>query len=332
MRPGPACETPPARLRSLCREILQSGFVPADKIEVIPQTERTGPGVAPPEDSGSSWAGQMNALAGGIQEQLRQQVAEAHRQLEHYARELEEMAERERVRSAELESANRQLRAYSRDLAEAVERERLRSHEIEAAYLETVRRLTDASIFKDRETGAHIQRISHYSKELALAAGWDFEQAEAIYSAAPMHDLGKIGIPDRILHKPGPLDADEWILMKQHPEIGARLLEGSTSRLLDLGRAIALAHHERWDGSGYPYALSGEAIPFAARIVAIADNYDALRSARPYKDAFSHRRALAIILQGDGRTRPEHFDPHLLAVFAKIEPVFERIFDTFQDA
>jgi HD-GYP domain-containing protein (c-di-GMP phosphodiesterase class II) len=263
--------------------------------------------------------------------ELRRQVEEANRQLARYARELKDLADLERHKAQQIQIANQQLRNYARDLKVAVERERARSRELESAYLETVRRLTDASTFKDRETGAHIQRLSHYSRELALAAGGDALEAERLFAAAPMHDLGKIGIPDRVLHKEGPLDTDEWKIMKQHTIIGARLLEGSTSGLLELGRQIAIGHHERWDGTGYPFGLRGEEIPYAARIISICDSYDAIRSKRPYKLPVPHEATVSILLNGDGRTKPEHFDPVLLHIFSQIHERFAEIFALFQD-
>ena len=146
-----------------------------------------------------------------------------------------------------------------------------------------------------------------------------------------MHDLGKIGIPDRVLHKEGPLDVDEWKIMKQHTIIGARLLEGSTSGLLELGRQIAIGHHERWDGTGYPFGLRGEEIAYAARIISICDSYDAIRSKRPYKLPIPHEATVSILLNGDGRSKPEHFDPVLLHIFSQIHERFSEIFALFQD-
>jgi putative two-component system response regulator len=277
------------------------------------------------------FAAEVAQLAASMHQDLARQLEEANRKLAEYAREREQYAELDRQKMAQIELANQQLRNYAKDLRQSVDRERHRARDLESAYLETVRRLTEASAFKDRETGGHIQRLSHYARELVLAAGAAPALAERLYMAAPMHDLGKIGIPDAILHKPGPLNEEEWKVMRQHPIIGARLLEGSNSSLLEVGREVAIAHHERWDGTGYPYGLQGEQIPYAARVIAIADTYDALRSIRAYKAALSHQTAVSILLNGDGRTQPSHFDPALLAVFATVHERFDEIFHSIQD-
>jgi putative two-component system response regulator len=141
-----------------------------------------------------------------------------------------------------------------------------------------------------------------------------------------MHDVGKIGIPDVILRKVGPLDDSEWKVMRNHAALGASLLKGTPSPLLELAGQIALTHHERWNGSGYPQGLRGDDIPLAGRIVMLADQYDAMRSRRPYKVAFSHEQTCDIIVHGDGRTLPEHFDPQLLAVFREAHPRLQTIY------
>lgn len=202
----------------------------------------------------------------------------------------------------------------------------------EPAYVEMVRRLTKASQLKDFETGEHVLRISQYARLLALETGSSPLDAELISLASPLHDLGKIGIPDRIIHKPGPLEPQEWEIMREHPRIGAQLLEGSHSPLIELGRQIALSHHERWDGSGYPLGMRGEQIPYAARIVAVCDCYDALRSKRSYKPSFPHEQSCAIILEGDRYTRPEHFDPKVLEAFRRVHADFARIFETIRES
>lgn len=189
-----------------------------------------------------------------------------------------------------------------------------------------------ASSFRDNETGAHIQRIGEYARVLALEAGLSKKEAGLMAAAAPMHDLGKIGIPDRILKKEGLLSEEEWMVMRQHPLIGARLLEGARAPLLELARSIALSHHERWNGTGYPYGLAGEEISFADRVVAIGDTYDALRSPRPYKAGFPHEHSCEIMLQGDGRTSPKHFDPELLSLFRHTHGKFAGIFGTIREA
>jgi putative two-component system response regulator len=147
-----------------------------------------------------------------------------------------------------------------------------------------------------------------------------------------MHDVGKIAIPDAILGKRGAFDAQEWEIMKTHAERGAELLHGTNSPYLLMGAEIARGHHERWDGGGYPARLKGEAIPLSARIVNICDQYDALRSKRPYKLAFSHEKAVAIITAGDERTMPSHFDPAVLDIFKRCEGRFREIYEAHRDA
>jgi putative two-component system response regulator len=194
-------------------------------------------------------------------------------------------------------------------------------------YIDTIFRLAVVSEYKDEDTGTHIRRISYYSKELASTLGMDADFTEGIFHASIMHDIGKVGIPDSILLKPGALSPEEWETMKSHTERGARILSGSDSPYLKMAEAIARSHHERWDGSGYPSGLSGESIPIAARITNIADQYDALRTRRPYKPAFPHAEAVRVITEGDGRTRPRHFDPRILRVFSahawRLEEIYE---------
>jgi len=206
-----------------------------------------------------------------------------------------------------------------------------RSEQLVASYRQTIAALTRAASFRDEETGGHVQRISVYCVELAQTLGLDQAFCECIRYASPMHDIGKIAIPDRILLKRGPLDATEWATMRTHSALGARMLEGADSPYLNMGREIALGHHERWDGSGYPSGLAGEAIPLAARLMCIADVYDALRSVRSYKKAIDHGTAIAIIQHGDGRTDPAHFDPGVLAALnichARLEAIHHEIGD-----
>jgi len=186
--------------------------------------------------------------------------------------------------------------------------------EIKATSLETIYRLSRAAEYKDEETGAHIMRMSHYSAAVAREIGLPEDEAESILYAAPMHDIGKIGIPDRILLKPGKLDQDEWEIMKQHTAIGGRILERSSAVYIKLGETIALTHHEKWDGTGYPHGLRGEEIPIAGRITAIADVFDALTSKRPYKEPFSIEKSFSIIQEGRGT----HFDPQVVDAFFSI--------------
>ena len=188
---------------------------------------------------------------------------------------------------------------------------RLRTDELYRTRLQVVRRLGMAAEYRDEETGNHILRMSHTCALLARALGWSEADCELILNASPMHDIGKIGIPDAILLKPGKFTPEEWEVMQTHATIGARLLEGDNSSLMRMARAIALTHHEKWDGSGYPQGLAGEAIPMAGRIAALADVFDALTSQRPYKPAWTVEAAVDLIRQNRGR----HFDPALVDVF-----------------
>ena len=215
------------------------------------------------------------------------------------------------------------------DTAFAAERDKTR--ELHQAYRETLHRSLRAAHYKDEETGAHLRRLSHYAQTLARALVVPDADA-ALIAAALLHDVGKIGVPDAVLRKRSPLDPQEWKCIQRHPAIGASLLQGSTSPLLDMARQIALTHHERWDGSGYPQGLTGAQIRLAGRIVMLVDQYDALRSPRPYKPAFDHARTCAILHHGDGRTRPEHFDARLLAAFQTVQGAFEAIYDRCRDA
>lgn len=189
-----------------------------------------------------------------------------------------------------------------------------RTQEVINTRQEIIHRLGVAAEFRDPETGAHIQRMSHYSARLAEAYGLSKEECETILMASPMHDIGKIGIPDNILLKPGKLDENEWEIMKTHTTMGAQILENSTSNLIQAGRIIALSHHEKWDGTGYPKGLLQEDIPLLGRIVAVADVFDALTTDRPYKKAWPVEKAVGVIQEGNGT----HFEPRLVDLFVQI--------------
>jgi len=215
------------------------------------------------------------------------------------------------------------LHRYQENLEELVAEQ---TKMVRDGYIETVQRLVMASEFKDEDTGSHIKRVSYYTSELAKSLEMDEEFIDQIFYASPMHDVGKVAIPDSVLLKKGPLNDEEWLIMKSHTTIGAQILEKSRSPYLQMAVDIAGSHHERWDGTGYPNGLKGEEIPLTARIMNISDQYDALRSKRPYKPPFSHQKAVSIITEGDGRTMPHHFDPQLLSAFTKMEDIFNDIY------
>ncbi|MEZ5509862.1 MAG: two-component system response regulator [Gammaproteobacteria bacterium] len=192
----------------------------------------------------------------------------------------------------------------------------VKADELKQSRLEIIQRLGRAAEYKDNETGLHVVRMSHYSRVLALAYGFPEQLADDLLNAAPMHDIGKIGIPDHILLKPGKLTAEEYAVMQEHPRIGAEIIGDSDSGLLQLARSVALYHHEKWDGSGYPHRLQGDAIPIEARIVALADVFDALTSKRPYKQAWTVDAALTHIREQAGK----HFDPALVSLLEQQLP------------
>jgi putative two-component system response regulator len=203
----------------------------------------------------------------------------------------------------------------TKPISPAVVRARVKTHlslvqaqELKQTRLQVIQRLGRAAEYKDNETGLHVMRMSHYAQVLALAYGFSEQKAEDLLHAAPMHDIGKIGIADNILLKPGKLTADEYKEMQKHPLIGAEIIGDCESDLLKMAKAVALYHHEKWDGTGYPYGLAGEQIPIEARIVALSDVFDALTSARPYKQAWSIDDTLQHIRQQKG----QHFEPILV--------------------
>ncbi len=227
-----------------------------------------------------------------------------------------------------LKLANDILKDHNAVLEKEVQR---RSQELLHSFEEGLYMLMRAAEYRDDETGAHIRRISYYTKHLARLLGMDKEFCETIFLASPMHDIGKIGIPDSILLKPNLLESHEWMVMKRHTTIGAEILAGGSSPYVKMGQEIARSHHERWDGSGYPYNLSGENIPLAARIMALCDVYDALRSKRPYKPAYEHHKAVEIIRTGDERIKPSHFDPEIREVFLSNDSLFEGVYENMSD-
>jgi putative two-component system response regulator len=214
---------------------------------------------------------------------------------------------------------NDSLRDYQKKLEVEVDRKTIQLQKtleaLQIASLDSIHRLSRAAEYKDEDTGTHILRMSRYSEAVARKLGLDDKTVERILYATPMHDVGKIGIPDKILLKPGKLDPDEWEVMKQHTTIGARILEGSRAGFIKLAEVIALTHHERWDGSGYPRGLKGARIPLVGRITAIADVFDALTTRRPYKEPFSVEKSFAIIRESNGT----HFDPDVVNAFFAIQ-------------
>jgi len=202
-----------------------------------------------------------------------------------------------------------------------------RTQELNNTRLEVIRRLGRAAEYRDDLTGFHIIRMSRYSQLLALATGMSEDEAENILNASPMHDIGKIGIPDNVLLKPGKLDAEEWRIMKTHVDIGVEILSGSDSVLMNMAAEIAQNHHEKWDGSGYPCGLKGEAIPLTGRVVAVADVFDALTTARPYKKAWEIEDAVNFLKEQSG----QHFDPKLVELFIEILPEILKIREQYAE-
>lgn len=230
-----------------------------------------------------------------------------------------------RLRTASLlkmKEAQDENKIYQKGLEEKVEKrtkelrksleESVNAHrETEAAYVDTINRLSIAAEYKDEDTALHINRMSRYSALIAKSLHLPSTEVEIIQLASPMHDIGKIGTPDAVLLKPGKHTPVEWEIMKQHATIGGKILSGAASKLLQAGEIIAMSHHEKWDGSGYPNGLSGEDIHLSGRITAVADVFDALTSKRPYKEVFSNEKSLGIMKEGRGK----HFEPRLVDLF-----------------
>ncbi len=216
------------------------------------------------------------------------------------------------------------LHRHQRNLEALVEE---RTAELLATRLEVIRRLGRAAEYRDNETGMHVLRMSHISRLIALAAGLGDAAAELILLSSPMHDVVKIGVPDRILLKPGKLDAEEWEIMKRHTVIGAEIIGDHPSELMVAARSVALCHHERWDGAGYPNGLAGTAIPEPARIVAIADVFDALLSVRPYKAAWSLEETTQKIHSEQGK----HFEPRLVEALFRVLPECLAVRERYKD-
>lgn len=231
--------------------------------------------------------------------------------------------------SLKLDSEHRErledsIRKKAEELADALNMNRHLS-------IELIQRLIAIAEWRDPETGTHISRTALYTREISNALGMPETFIEKIAFASPMHDIGKVGISDSVLLKPGKLTFEEYEIMKTHTSIGSNLLSGSTHPSIQMAASIAISHHERWDGSGYPRGLKGEDIPMEGRIVMVCDCYDALRSKRPYKDSISHEDSVKMLVDGDGTTAPRFFDPYVLDAFKKVAPAFDEIYNTNQD-
>lgn len=233
-------------------------------------------------------------------------------QLHRYAQDLVLVYQSERKKTRELAATNAQLVKYAGDLKIIIQELHNTNRQLQEAYLDTIHRLVLAAEYKDEDTGDHIVRMSRYSALLAERYGFGEQEVQDILIAAPMHDVGKIGIPDSILMKPGKLSEEEFTIIRTHPAIGATILAGSSAGILKIAEQIALTHHEKWNGSGYPHGVAGEQIPVVGRIVALADTFDALTSRRPYKDPYPIAVAADIIVKERGR----HFDPRLTDLFS----------------
>jgi cyclic di-GMP phosphodiesterase len=240
---------------------------------------------------------------------------------------------RARVQSLlKVKSYNDYMRNHQAELENAVVTRTLQLQkafeQVKTASLESIFRLTRASEYKDEDTGAHIMRISHYAKVVAIKMGLNDQDVESILYASPMHDVGKIGIPDRVLLKPGKLEPEEWQTMIKHTTIGKKILENSSTDFIKRAEEIAISHHEKWDGSGYPNGLRGEDIPLSGRIIAVVDVFDALTSSRPYrKEPFPLEKVFTILEEG----RENHFDPEVLDAFFDVIDKILEIKEEIQD-
>jgi putative two-component system response regulator len=225
----------------------------------------------------------------------------------------------------EIRLLHNRLRQQNQELERKVQE---RTHELEETRMEVIIRLGRAAEYRDNETGMHVVRMSHYSESLGRMAGLDSRECSLLRAASPMHDLGKIGIPDSILLKPGKLDDNEWEIMKMHPTIGASVLAGSDHEVMLMAETISFTHHEKWDGSGYPRGLKGNEIPMVGQIVAVCDVFDALTTERPYKGAWLVEDAVNLIKEQSGR----HFNPDLVEKFLQILPEILEIKDQYAES
>ena len=220
------------------------------------------------------------------------------------------------------------LKDYNNRLEREVEK---RTCELRESFLDTIYRLTLAAEYRDRGTASHLTRVSHYVSFLAKTLGMSDKEAEVMFHASPMHDIGKIGIPDEILLNDGKLTAKEFDLMKRHTVIGGNILYGAGSEYLKSASKFALYHHEHWNGTGYPHKLKGEGIPIEGRLMLVVDRYDALRSPRPYKTAYNHEKTMKILTGNGSRSEAAHFDPTIFEAFNDNHREFEKIYDEHKD-
>lgn len=228
----------------------------------------------------------------------------------------------------ELKEYHDYLKNYNEKLEKVVEQ---RTGELRQSFIDTIYRLTLMAEHKDKGTASHLKRVSHYTALLARLIGMPRKEIDIIFHASPMHDIGKIGVPDGILQNPGNLTQEEFDIMKQHTTMGGSVLCGSDSEYLKSAKRFALYHHETWDGKGYPYGLKGEEIPVEGRIMLIIDRYDALRSARPYKPPLDHKTTLRILLEANQRSAPSHYDPMVLEAFKGHHRQFAEIYEEHRD-
>lgn len=231
------------------------------------------------------------------------------------------------ILDAEVKKRTTQLRHALLEVTSANESLKESKKIIKESYIDTVHKLTIIAEYKDNDTALHIKRVGYLSAHLATVLNWPEDDIETMFYAAPMHDIGKVAIPADILLKPEGLTDEEYALMKTHTTVGANILKDSVSHILKMAEKIAQSHHERWDGKGYPAGLKNEQLPIEANIMNLVDQYDALRSTRPYKPAYDHRLTFQILTKGDGRTMPSHFSPLLLEAFRDNHMAFARIYD-----
>ncbi|WP_293762373.1 HD domain-containing phosphohydrolase [uncultured Paraglaciecola sp.] len=246
-------------------------------------------------------------------------------QLFRYAQDIQKLLAAQDIAAlheSQKNAAYKQLERFNQDFMLLMAQKDASYKALESSHLDTIRRLATAAEFKDDDTGVHIVRMSRISSMIAHAYGQDKIYCDLLEQASPMHDIGKIGIPDSVLKKPGKLTEEEWVCMKKHPEYGANILSGSEVPLLQMAEEVALSHHEKFDGSGYPSNLKGDQIPLSGRIVGLADFFDALTMDRCYRKAFSDEKAIAMVKENNGT----HFDPAVVKAFLSIsdEIIIER--------